>query len=214
MGVKLDDKQLIEALAICGNISTHCCYCPMPAVLKAGPQNINCANILMMLASDRLKALTSGTTDIPTFVKWVRTNLIHFVEPMRIPTTTQQEHDIGYNRKTKKSYIYDGQEIKNARMSFRAHLSRHIPPEPFTGPLSLSVTWLFMDNGKDHKDLEYKVTRPDTDNMIKMFKDEMAHCGFMKNDAQVAVEVNRKIWSRDFEGIIVDVAALPEVAVL
>lgn len=140
--------------------------------------------------------------------------LIHFVEPMRIPTTTQQEHDLAVNRRTGKPYVHDSMELKQARMSFRAHLSRHIPPEPFTGALSLSITWLFLDNEMNHKDLEYKTTRPDTDNMIKMLKDEMARCGFMKNDAQVAVEVNRKIWSRNFEGIIVDVAALPEVAIL
>ena len=213
MGVRLDDAALVEALECCGDISSYCCCCPMPAVLKADPLSTNCANILMLLAADRLKALTSGATDIPTFVKWVRTNLIHFIEKMRIPTTTQQEHDLAVNRRTGKPYVHDSQEIKNARMSFRAHLSQHIPREPFTGPLSLSITWCFYDAG-DHKDLEYKTTRPDTDNMIKMLKDEMAHCGFMKNDAQVAVEVNRKIWTRDFEGIIVDVAALPEVAVL
>lgn len=215
MGVRLDDAALIKALRTCSTLGRMCEDCPM---YDSDPSNsedsLGCFNKIELLAANRLEALISGTTDIPTFVKWVRTNLIHFEEPMRIPTVTQQEHDLAVNRRTGKPYVHDNMELKQARMSFRAHLYQHIPPEPFTGALSLSVTWLFLDNGMNHKDLEYKTTRPDTDNMIKMLKDEMAHCGFMKNDAQVAVEVNRKIWSRTFEGIIVDVAALPEVAVL
>ena len=140
-------------------------------------------------------------------------SLIHFIEPMRIPTITQQEHEIGVNRRTRKSYIYDGMELKQARMSFRAHLARHAPEEQISGPISLTVTWLF-EAGQNHKNMEYKTTRPDTDNLIKMLKDEMAHCGFFKNDAQVAVEINRKLWVQNLEGIIVDIAELPEVAVL
>lgn len=214
MGGRLDDAALIKALRNCSTPGSKCEDCPMYNSDPATPEDsLGCSDDIVLLAAARLEALTTGGVDLPAFVKWVRTNLIHFIEKMRIPTTTQQEHDLAVNRRTGKPYVHDSQEIKNARMSFRAHLSQHIPREPFTGPLSLSVTWCFYDAG-DHKDLEYKTTRPDTDNMIKMLKDEMARCGFMKNDAQVAVEVNRKIWTRDFEGIIVDVAALPEVAVL
>lgn len=215
MRVRLDDAALIKALRNCSTPGGKCEECPMYNSDSATPEDsLGCSDDIALLAADRLEALTSGATDIPTFVKWVRTNLIHFIEKIRIPTTTQQEHDLAVNRRTGKPYVHDSQEIKNARMSFRAHLSQHIPREPFTGPLSLSVTWIFRDYEGNHKEREYKTTRPDTDNMIKMLKDEMAYCGFFLNDAHVAVEVNRKIWSKDFEGIIVDVAALPEVAIL
>ena len=215
MGVRLDDKQLIKALRNCSTLGSKCEDCPMYDSDPSNPEDsLGCSDEIALLAANRLEALISGATDIPTFVKWVRTNLIHFVEPMRIPTVTQQEHKIGVNRKTGKSYIYDSQEIKNARMKFRSHLLQHRPPEPLNGALSLSVTWLFHDNSNNHKDLEYKTTRPDTDNMIKMFKDELVRCGFFQNDAQIAVEVNKKLWTKEVEGIIVDIARLPEVAVL
>jgi Holliday junction resolvase RusA-like endonuclease len=158
----------------------------------------------MLLAVQRLQALSFGIPDSST-------KCLRFFEPMRIPTITQQEHDLAVNRRTGKPYVHDSQEIKNARMSFKAHLSRHVPPEPFTGPLSLSVIWCFYD-AEAHKDLEYKTTRPDTDNMIKMLQDEMAGLRFMKNDAQIAETRNIKVWSRKFEGVVVHLAELPKEA--
>lgn len=220
MGVKLDDEKLILALKCCSKVQEYqdydCSACPIREMLEGTQPPVTCCDsITMLLAAQRLEALTSTAANMLILSRLRQTNLIHFVEPMRIPTTTQQEHELAVNRRTGKPYVHDSQEIKNARMSFRAHLSTHRPPKPFMGgPLSLSVTWIFCDYEGNHKEREYKTTRPDTDNMIKMLKDEMTYCGFFLNDAHVAVEVNRKIWSSTFEGIIVDVAALPEVAIL
>ncbi len=219
MGVKLDDEKLILALKCCSEAQEHqdydCSACPIREMLEGAQPPVTCCDsITMLLAAQRLEALTSTAADMLILSRLQQTSLIRFVEPMRIPTVTQQEHELAVNRRTGKPYVHDSTELKQARISFRAHLSTHRPPEPFTGALSLSVTWIFRDNGANHKEREYKTSRPDTDNMIKMLKDEMAYCGFFRNDAHVAVEVNRKLWSRDFEGIIVEVAALPEVAVL
>lgn len=136
---------------------------------------------------------------------------IWFTKSMKIPTVTQQTHLIGTNRYTGKNYIYDSPEIKVARIKFDDALFAHKPSAPFAGPIQLEVTWYFKA-GRTHRDMEYKTTRPDTDNMIKMLKDEMARIGYFFNDAQVAEERNIKIWSDSFEGIAVYLAELPEEA--
>ena len=46
-----------------------------------------------------------------------------------------------------------------------------------------------------HRDGEYRVTRPDTDNLQKLLKDCMTQAGFWKDDAQVASELCEKFWA-------------------
>jgi len=58
-----------------------------------------------------------------------------------------------------------------------------------------------------HRDGQYKITRPDTDNMIKILKDEMTSLGFWKDDAQVASEITEKFWAEQ-PGIYVKVEVL------
>ena len=56
-------------------------------------------------------------------------------------------------------------------------------------------------------DGEYKATKPDTDNLIKMLKDEMTKAGFWKDDALVASEIVEKFWA-ETPGIYVEVEEL------
>ena len=133
---------------------------------------------------------------------------IQFFEPMKIPSITQQEHRIGVT-KTGTKYIYEHQELKNARTLIRAHMALHKPEAPLEGPVELDVIWIYRSD--DHEEGEFKTTKPDTDNLVKMLKDELTHCGFWKDDAQVCREQLTKIWSKKKEGIIVSVGNLPEV---
>ena len=133
---------------------------------------------------------------------------IQFFEPMNIPSVTQQEHRIGVT-KTGKKYIYEQQELKDARALIRAHMALHKPETPLEGPVMFCVMWLY--HSEDHAEGEYKVTKPDTDNLIKMLKDELTRLGFWKDDAQVCQENNQKIWTRGPEGILVMIEQLAEV---
>ena len=83
----------------------------------------------------------------------------------------------------------------------------HKPNVPLEGPLSLSVIWLFP-KGKSHKHGEWRVTRPDTDNLEKMLKDCMTRTGFWKDDAQVVHEVVEKRWSDEPSGIYIEIEKL------
>jgi Holliday junction resolvase RusA-like endonuclease len=136
-------------------------------------------------------------------------NEINFFIPLRkIPSITAQEQRTG-TKKDGSTYRYDPQELKAAKALFRDHLAQHAPPEPFTGPVFLAVTW-FYPSGTQHKGGEFKTTKPDTDNLLKAFKDAMTKTGFWKDDAQVCRELNTKIYSDGYTGIAVTVEQLPQ----
>jgi len=61
-----------------------------------------------------------------------------------------------------------------------------------------------------HKDGEYRITKPDTDNLQKMFKDVMTHLGFWKDDALVASDLCEKFWA-EIPGIYIKIQPLSEI---
>lgn len=103
---------------------------------------------------------------------------------MKPPRTTAQ---------TQGRRKYKPADLIAARQKITAHLAPHRPQCPFTGPLRLTVKWIWPT---DRKALHgsYKATRPDTDNLQKMLKDVMQDCRFFADDAQVASEIVEKFW--------------------
>ena len=124
--------------------------------------------------------------------------------PMMPPTVTHQEKKI--TGRGKKKIVYEPMELKDARAKLRAHLARHRPDKPYTGAVRLVTKWCFLPVG-EHEHGEWKTTKPDTDNMIKLLKDCMAKEGFFINDAIVASEVTEKFWA-DPPGIFVGIYEL------
>lgn len=119
---------------------------------------------------------------------------IHFFIPLRkIPTVTQQEHKI--STRGGKPRIYEPAELRAARQLFRDHLAKHRPDAPLQGPVFLTTKWLFPLAGT-HEDGEWKTSKPDTDNLVKLLKDEMTRLKFWKDDAQVAAEMITKHYSK------------------
>ena len=131
--------------------------------------------------------------------------MIQFFMPMIPPTVTAQEKDLAVNRKTGKPYMYDSAEIKATKAKFIAHLAEHKPDAPYTYGVRLIVKWCFP-RGK-HKDGEYKTTKPDTENLLKLLKDCMTKCGFWQDDALVCSEIIEKFWS-DVPGIFIRIEEL------
>lgn len=122
------------------------------------------------------------------------------------PTITQQEHDIAVVNG--KPIVYDPPELKMARQKIRDTLALHRLNHPMVGPVMLEVSWCFPLKG-NHKDGEFKTTKPDTDNLQKMLKDEMTKLKFWKDDAQVCVEVICKYWA-EIPGILIKIQSLDE----
>lgn len=129
--------------------------------------------------------------------------MIEFFMPMIPPTVTAQEHKVAIVKG--KPVFYDPPTLHDARMKLIAHLSKHKPKKRFERGVRLTVKWLFQN--KAHKDGEYKITKPDTDNLNKLLKDCMTACGFWKDDELVASEICEKFWA-DIPGIYIKIEEL------
>ena len=131
---------------------------------------------------------------------------MNFFLPMqKIPTCTAQQQKVAIV-KGKPRFYKDGR-LKATKQLFIAHLAPHAPKKPFIGAIKLTVIWLFptTDKKKHH---QHKTTRPDTDNMLKLFKDVMTECGYWQDDAQVSSEFTEKRWTCETSGIFVEVAKM------
>lgn len=128
---------------------------------------------------------------------------LEFFLPMKkLPSATAQQK--GMNRQT--GAWYDPENVKAARAKFMAHLGRYRPLKPIEGPVRLVVKWCYPANEK-HPAGAWKTTKPDTDNLVKLFKDCMTRCCFWLDDAQVCSEINEKFYN-DVPGIFVRVEKL------
>lgn len=123
-----------------------------------------------------------------------------FFMPMIPPTITHQEKKV--HVVNGKPIFYEEQELKAARSKLEAHLAKHKPDKKYTGGIELLVKWCFP-RGR-HKDGEYRITKPDTDNLQKMLKDCMTRIGFWEDDAQVCLEIIEKFWA-DIPGIYISI---------
>ena len=123
------------------------------------------------------------------------------------PTATAQEKQVSV--RGGRPIFYDPSPVKAAKKLLTGHLMLHRPDEPIEGAVALTTTWLFP-KGKSHKDGEWRVTRPDTDNLQKLLKDCMTRCGYWKDDAQVVREVAEKKWSDDPTGIYIEIERLED----
>ena len=117
--------------------------------------------------------------------------MTEFFIAMNPPTVTYQEHKVAVVHG--KPVFYDPPELKAARQKLMAHLGKEVPEEPYRKGVRLVTKWCFP-NGR-HKDGEYRITKPDTDNLQKLLKDCMTMCGFWKDDALVASEIVEKFWA-------------------
>ena len=121
------------------------------------------------------------------------------------PTSTAQMKQVRVVKG--KPIFYDPPAVKEARNVLSAHLAMHKPDKPMAGPISLRVLWLFP-KGKSHRNGEWRITKPDTDNLQKLLKDCMTRCGFWVDDAQDVREVAEKRWTDDPCGIYIEVEEL------
>ena len=118
---------------------------------------------------------------------------MNFFIAMKPPTTTAQMKRVRIVNH--RPVFYDPPAVKAARNTLTAHLAAQKPAAPMTGPVSLRVIWLFP-KGRTHKNGQWRVTRPDTDNLQKLLKDVMTQQGFWKDDALVASEITEKFWAK------------------
>ena len=119
--------------------------------------------------------------------------MIEFFIPMKLPTKTHQEKKVRVFKG--KPSLYEPAELAAVRVRFRDALAAYVPDAPMKGAVRLLTKWCFPISGK-HTDGEYRTSKPDTDNLVKMLKDVMTGLHFWKDDAQVASEIIEKFWAR------------------
>ena len=100
---------------------------------------------------------------------------MEFFMAMIPPTITHQEKKV--HLVNGRPRFYEPDELKAARQKLTAYLGQHAPEEPYQGGIQLIVKWCFQTKGR-HKDGEYRITKPDTDNLQKLLKDCMTSVGF------------------------------------
>ncbi|MDO4333849.1 MAG: RusA family crossover junction endodeoxyribonuclease [Eubacteriales bacterium] len=126
-----------------------------------------------------------------------------FFMAMEPPTVTYQEHKVAMVKG--KPVFYDPPEVKAAKQKLIGYLVRHKPRKRYETGIRLITRWCFTKGG--HADGEYRITKPDTDNLQKMLKDCMTMCGFWKDDALVASELVEKFWA-EIPGIYIRIEEL------
>ena len=130
--------------------------------------------------------------------------MTEFFMAMIPPTVTHQEKQVHVVKG--KPVFYEPPELESAKQKLISHLCRHSPEQPYQCGVRLITRWCFP-MGSRHQDGEYRVTKPDTDNLQKMLKDCMTVCGFWKDDALVASELIEKFWA-EIPGIYIRIEEL------
>ena len=107
------------------------------------------------------------------------------------PTVTHQEKKVSVIKG--KPVFYEPPNLKDARLKLMSHLARFVPSKKYIGGVRLIVKWCLPR--KSHRDGEYKITKPDTDNLQKLLKDVMTKLGYWVDDNLVASEIVEKFWA-------------------
>lgn len=129
-----------------------------------------------------------------------------FIALDKIPTTTQQQHRVTW--RDGKPLFFNSKKIKNVKDELSVLLMQYAPREPIHKPIpiELLVRWQFgYKTGR--KDDEYKTTRPDLDNMLKLPADIMTELGFWDDDSQLADVRLQKVWHKK-SGIYIKIKEL------
>lgn len=131
---------------------------------------------------------------------------LQFFMPMIPPTVTFQDKELAVIKG--RPVIHDSAQLHAVKAKLRGHLAKYAPAEPIQGPIRIMVKWCYPVTGK-HRAGEWKITKPDTDNLQKALLDCMTKLRFWKDDSQVCSQIVEKFWS-DVPGIFVYINQLEE----
>ena len=139
-----------------------------------------------------------------------------FFMPMKkVPTATHQQKSTkvvrGKNPKNDKVVYFNPPNVVDAIRLFNKSLLPHVPEKMIEAKaIRLTTYWLYGTKQKKNFG-KLKITRPDTDNSIKLLKDEMSKLKFWKDDALVAIDQIHKYWAdEDKSGIFVRIEVIEQ----
>lgn len=119
--------------------------------------------------------------------------MTEFFMPMIPPTSTHQQQ--GHTVDKHGNHRFYQRNNGEAEAKLIAYLIKHIPSEPYTGPIRVVMKWCYPLKGK-HFDGEPYTSKPDVDNICKAPYDIMSRLGFWKDDKQIYSAVTEQFWSK------------------
>lgn len=120
-------------------------------------------------------------------------NALEFFMDMIPPTSTHQQQ--GHTVDKKGVHRFYKRNNGEAEAKLTAFLCKHIPEQPFTGPVQIIVKWCFPLRAK-HFDGEPYTNKPDVDNLCKSLFDIMTKLHFWRDDKQIYSAVTEKFWAK------------------
>lgn len=124
----------------------------------------------------------------------------------QIPKGTAQMKRANFRNGT----FFEGKDIKAAREFYLSEIGPEAPETPFNGPISVSVEFYYPIKDKSKKG-QFKTSRPDCDNLVKLLLDCMTQLRFWDDDAQIAIlKITKKYSVTDEAGIMIYVKELCE----
>lgn len=111
------------------------------------------------------------------------------------PTITAQQK--GVRVVHGRPFFYEKHEVTQARRTIEWAMKKYVPDEPIQGPVILSVALGIPTKDKKRLKKEWKDTRPDLDNMLKLLLDCLTEMKFFRDDAQVVQLHSQKKWSAE-----------------
>lgn len=124
----------------------------------------------------------------------------------QIPKGTAQMKRANFRNGT----FFEGKDIKAARQFYLSEIGTEAPEMPFNGPVSVSVEFYYPIKDKRKKG-QFKTSRPDCDNLVKLLLDCMTQLRFWDDDAQIAIlRIMKKYSVSDEAGIMIYVKELCE----
>lgn len=121
-----------------------------------------------------------------------------------IPSSTPQQRKLAGGGAT-----HPTQGLRYARAAWRALVEPYRPARPMAGAVGMLVFLSYHTDDKE-KQGEYKTTRPDGDNLLKIIKDAMTKAGYWKDDNQVADEHIVRLWTEKESHVAIEVKELEE----
>lgn len=118
----------------------------------------------------------------------------------QIPSGTSQMKRVNHST----GRFFEGPKLREAREEFERQLRPFAPDHPIEGPLRLEVCFTYFTKDKK-KDKQWKTSRPDCDNVVKLLQDVMTKLGYWNDDSQIAVLKVSKKWSCDTAKVYVKV---------
>lgn len=116
----------------------------------------------------------------------------------QIPSGTAQQKRMGYKKDKltgkQKVVFFDSDSVADAKRTYMYMLRRYAPRTPLKGPVCLAVTFQYAVKDKKKRG-KWKVSRPDCDNIVKVFVDCLTKCGFFEDDNQVCKLTVAKVYS-------------------